>query len=101
MREITITELKELQKQGKKLLVDLKAKWCMPCKQLIPRLENIQKEYNDVEFVMIDVDDNQEGCVELGIRGVPTVIIYNGETTIDRTSGIQSDGYYKEVLNKL
>lgn len=101
MREITTAELKELQNQGKKLLVDLKAKWCSPCKQLIPRLENMQKEYDNVEFVMIDVDDNQEGCMELGIRGVPTVIIYNGETQVDRTSGVQPDGHYKNVLNSL
>jgi thioredoxin 1 len=101
MREITITELKELQSQGKNILVDVKAKWCMPCKQLIPRLENIQKDYNDVEFVTIDVDDNQEGCMELGIRSVPTVMVYNGEELINRSQGEQSDGFYKDILNNL
>jgi thioredoxin len=101
MREITITELKELQSQGKNILVDVKAKWCMPCKQLIPRLENIQKDYNDVEFVTIDVDDNQEGCMELGIRSVPTVMVYKGEELINRSQGAQSDGFYKDILNNL
>jgi thioredoxin len=101
MREITITELKELQSQGKNILVDVKAKWCMPCKQLIPRLENMQKDYNDVEFVTIDVDDNQEGCMELGIRSVPTVMVYKGEELINRSQGAQSDGFYKDILNNL
>jgi thioredoxin 1 len=101
MREITITELKELQSQGKNILVDVKAKWCMPCKQLIPRLDNIQKDYNDVEFVTIDVDDNQEGCMELGIRSVPTVMVYKGEELINRSQGAQPDGFYKDILDNL
>jgi thioredoxin len=101
MREITITELKELQSQGKNILVDVKAKWCMPCRQLIPRLENMQKDYNDVEFVTIDVDDNQEGCMELGIRSVPTVMVYKGEELINRSQGAQADGFYKDILDNL
>jgi thioredoxin len=101
MREITITELKELQSQGKNILVDVKAKWCMPCRQLIPRLENMQKDYNNVEFVTIDVDDNQEGCMELGIRSVPTVMLFKGEELVNRSQGAQSDGFYKDILNNL
>ena len=101
MREITITELKELQSQGKNILVDVKAKWCMPCRQLIPRLENMQKDYNNVEFVTIDVDDNQEGCMELGIRSVPTVMLFKGEELVNRSQGAQPDGFYKDILNNL
>jgi thioredoxin 1 len=101
MKEITITELKELQSQGKNILVDVKAKWCVPCRQLIPRLENIQKDYNDVEFVTIDVDDNQEGCMELGIRSVPTVMLFKGEELVNRSQGVQPEGFYKDILNNL
>jgi thioredoxin 1 len=101
MREITINELKELQLQGKNILVDVKAKWCMPCRQLIPLLENIEKSYNNVEFVTIDVDDNQEGCIELGIRSVPTVMIYKNGELIDRSSGANPDTFYKKILNDL
>lgn len=101
MVEVTIKELKELQLQGKKILVDFKAKWCMPCKQLIPRLEALSKQYEEVEFVMIDVDSNREGCVELGITSVPTVIIYNGDKLINRSQGVQPDSVYKNILNTL
>jgi thioredoxin 1 len=101
MREITTTELKELQKQGKKLLVDLKAKWCMPCRTLMPRLDEISTQYKNVEFVAVDVDDNKEGCVELGIRSVPTVMIFDGEKLVDRSSGVNESSYYKNILNNL
>lgn len=101
MREITIKELQELQEEGKKILVDIKAKWCVPCKQLIPRLETIENEYANVEFVMIDVDDNRDYIMDLGIRSVPTVMIFDGNTLVDRSQGINQDSYYKSVLNSL
>jgi thioredoxin 1 len=101
MEKVTGEKVKELQSQGNKVLVDFFADWCSPCRQLIPRLENMQKEYENVKFVKVDVDSNQDYAMELGIRGVPTVIIYNGETLVDRTSGVQPDGHYKGVLNNL
>jgi thioredoxin len=101
MKEVTIEELKELQIGGKKILADFKAKWCVPCKNLIPRLESLSNEYGDVVFVTIDVDDNRDNCMELGIRSVPTVMIFNGETLIDRSQGANPDSYYKDILNRL
>lgn len=101
MREITIAELEQLQTEGKKILADFKARWCGPCKTLIPRIDNISNDYPNIEFVSIDVDDNQEGVVKLGIRSVPTVIIYDGETVIDRSQGVNHETYYKSILDKL
>ena len=39
--------------------------------------------------------------MEYGIRGVPTVLIFNGTTELSRTSGVRPDQFYKEVLNTL
>lgn len=101
MENVTTERFKELQSQGTKLVVDFWAKWCGPCKTLIPRLEQIETEYPDIKFIKIDVDENMDTSLDMGIRSVPTVMIFNGEKLIDRTQGIQSDAHYKEVLNKL
>lgn len=101
MENLTANEVNKLKSQGKKVLVDYWAKWCGPCKTLIPKLEQIEKEYPNIIFVKIDVDENQEHAVSAGIRSVPTVMIYNGDNLVDRTSGVQSDEHYKSILNKL
>jgi thioredoxin 1 len=101
MENVTPEEIKELQTNGKKILVDFWATWCGPCKQLIPRLEKIEHDYTDVVFVKVDVDENQDYALELGIRSVPTVIIYSGEELLHRSSGLQPDSVYKEVLDTL
>jgi thioredoxin 1 len=101
MREITFGELKQLQSEGKKLLVDFKARWCVPCGQLLPRLDKMSSKYGDIEFVFIDVDDNSEGCLELGIRTVPTIMIYDGENLINRSMGANIDSVYTKILDTL
>ncbi len=101
MENLTANEVYKLKSEGKKVLVDYWAKWCGPCKTLIPKLEMIEKDYPNVTFVKIDVDENQEHAVSMGIRSVPTVMIFNGDNLVDRTSGVQSDDHYKNVLNNL
>ena len=83
------------------VLVDFWAEWCGPCKSLIPRLEKMEKDYPNVKFIKVDVDENMDASLDMGIRSVPTVMIFDGNKLVDRSQGVQSDTYYKEVLNKL
>lgn len=101
MENVTAEQVKELQSQGKKVLVDYWAPWCGPCKSLIPRLENLEKQYPDVTFVKINVDENMDYSLDLGIRTVPTVIIYNGETVVNRSTGANQDIVYTKILDNL
>jgi thioredoxin 1 len=101
MISITVEELNQMKENGEKVLVDFFAEWCGPCKQLLPRLEIIQNEYPNVKFVKINVDENMDGSVQYGIRGVPTVMIFNGENELLRTSGVRPDSEYKNILNSL
>jgi thioredoxin len=101
MENVTTERFKELQLEGNKLVVDFWAKWCGPCKTLIPRLEQMEKDYPDVKFIKIDVDENMDTSLDMGIRSVPTVMIFEGNKLVDRSQGVQSDSHYKEVLNKL
>ena len=103
MKEITANELKKLQDNGEKVLVQYTASWCGPCRSLSPKLELISNTYSDVKFSKIDVDnlENQDLIINLGIMSVPTVIIYNGHKVVDRSKGLHPDNYYKDVLNNL
>jgi thioredoxin len=101
MENVTAEQVKELQSQGKKVLVDYWARWCMPCRTLIPKLESFENEYPNIVFVKIDVDSEQEHAMSAGIRSVPTVMIFDGDKLVDRSSGINDDSYYKDILNSL
>ena len=83
------------------VLVDYWAKWCGPCKALIPRLELLEAQYPNVTFVKVDVDENMDYALDLGIRTVPTVVVYNGETVVNRSMGANQDIFYKNILDSL
>lgn len=101
MENVKTEVVKQIQSEGKKLLVQYSTNWCQPCRSLVPLLEKIEKEYSDVTFVKVNVEENMELASELGITSVPTVIFYNGTTLVDKSMGVKPETYYKDILNKL
>lgn len=63
------------------VLVDFWATWCGPCKIIVPILDELSKEMAErVKIVKMDIDNNPKVPSALGIRGVPTMILFkNGE----------------------
>lgn len=101
MESVNSQQLKTLQSNGEKLLVDFWAPWCGPCKQLIPRLENLETKYPNVKFVKVNVDENVDFALDLNIRTVPTVMVFDGQTLINRSTGSNQDVVYTNILDKL
>lgn len=84
------------------VLVDFFATWCGPCKAYSPVLKDLKsREGDNLRLVKIDVDKNQALTQKLGIRSMPTTVIYqNGEEKF-RASGVQSIGTLQAALAEL
>lgn len=79
VKQIDSKEFNEVIKEGK-VVVDLFATWCGPCKMLSPILDEISEEITTTKFYKIDVDDNQDVAREYNVMSIPTVLIFeNGE----------------------
>jgi len=45
--------------KGKIVIIDFWASWCAPCKKSLPKLEQLQSEYNiDLKIFAINIDDD-------------------------------------------
>lgn len=59
------------------------APWCAPCKRLAPLVDKLQQELADtVTFTKINADEDRDAVETYGIRGIPTLIIRQQDTTV-------------------
>jgi thioredoxin 1 len=63
------------------VLVKFEAQWCGPCKAMKPMIEQIASEYaGQLTVATVDVDQNNQTVYRLGVRAVPTVVLFkNGQ----------------------
>lgn len=90
----------EVLKNKKVVIVDFFATWCMPCQKLIPVLEEISKEREDLDIIEIDVDESRELSIRYQIEAVPTMIIFKNGVAIDRIGGYYNKQELEEELKK-
>ncbi|MCB2210145.1 thioredoxin [bacterium] len=70
------------------VLVEFGATWCGPCKMLEPVLVELAGEYSDrVDFYTVDVDQAPQLAMNLGVMGVPTVILFKEGQAVERITG--------------
>ncbi|NVK58038.1 MAG: co-chaperone YbbN [Alteromonadaceae bacterium] len=85
----------------KLVLIDFWAQWCEPCKDLLPLLEKIARDYPDTLLLArVDCEKQQEVAAQFGIRNLPTVMIVKDAQPIDGFAGVQPEAEIRAMLGK-
>jgi thioredoxin 1 len=81
------------------VLVDFWAEWCGPCKMIAPIVEELADEFEGkIKFTKLDVDSNPQSAQNFGIRGIPTLLIFDGGQPIDQVVGAVPKSVLKKRL---
>jgi thioredoxin len=100
--EITGLELEQKIKNGEKLIVELWATWCGPCKMMKPIFEKVANENKGgVQMYTMDVDQNMDTAIKLGVRSVPTIKLINGGDVIGTKVGALQEQEIKGLVQEL
>lgn len=71
-------------------IVDVWAIWCAPCKILGPIIDEIANEIkNEVKICKLNSEQHKKSH-ELGIRSIPTILIYKDGELVDKIVGLIS-----------
>ncbi len=67
----------DVLKSSVPVVVDFWAEWCGPCRMIGPALEEISGELGDkVRIVKLNIDENPAVAAQLGIRSIPTLMVF-------------------------
>lgn len=81
------------------VLVDCYADWCGPCQMLEPTIEALAAE-SAAAVAKVDVDALPGLAQRLGVRGVPTLLVYAQGELVERTSGVQDRATLESLINR-
>ena len=83
------------------VLVDFWAEWCGPCKTLTPRIEALAAQYTGkIKVVSMDIDANPETPSSLGIRSIPTLLMFKGGKLVGELVGAHPNNTIEELINR-
>ncbi|KAL9624140.1 MAG: hypothetical protein Q9160_001662 [Pyrenula sp. 1 TL-2023] len=71
----------------KLLVLDCFATWCGPCKVIAPKVVEFSDKYPNARFYKIDVDEVPDVAQELGIRAMPTFVMFKGGEKVAEVLG--------------
>ena len=70
------------------VLVEFTADWCPPCRALAPVFEKLSQTYTDkLRFARMDTDENLQTPVQVGVQGIPTLVLFVNGQPVGRLVG--------------
>jgi putative thioredoxin len=83
------------------VLVDFWAPWCAPCRQLSPVLDRIAGDYaGRITVAKVNTDEQPELSQQIGIRSLPTVVLFKDRTAVDHFVGVLPEAEIKQLIDK-
>jgi thioredoxin 1 len=100
--EITANELQEKINNGEKVIVEMWAPWCGPCRMMKPTFEKVANENtSDIQMYTLNIDENREIAITYGVRSIPTIKVFNGGEVTDTKVGVLQEQGIKELVTNL
>lgn len=82
-------------------LVDFWAEWCQPCKLQTPIINAVSESINGkAQIANLDIEKNQKTAAKLGIKSIPTLIIFKNGKEMSRLVGLKNKSQIIKEIEK-
>ena len=82
------------------VVVDFHAPWCGPCKVLGPIIDELNEEYDNVDFYKVDTEKEIELASAFGVMSLPTLLFIPKEGKPMISPGAPPKDMLKEMIDE-
>ncbi|MEJ2045714.1 MAG: thioredoxin [Reinekea sp.] len=98
--QVTQDNFESTLKNNELVILDFWASWCGPCKTFGPIFEQASEANSDVVFGKINTEEEQEIASTLGIRSIPTTMIFRDNVLLFSQPGVLPAKSLDQVLQQ-
>jgi thioredoxin 1 len=98
--EITEKKLLEKIENEEKIIVDIWAEWCGPCRIMKPVFDMVsEKNETEVQMYTMNIDGNEKISETYNVRSIPTILSFNKGKLVNRSVGLLSENQIKSLIS--
>lgn len=96
-----LTFAREVLASDQPFLLDVTAKWCGPCRAMLPTIHALADEQKGrLRVGTLDIDDAPATATALGIRVAPTLVLFAGGREVARHLGAASIAVIRGLIDR-
>jgi len=82
------------------VIVDFNADWCGPCKMLGPILETVAESHDDIKFVSVNIDDEDDLAAKYDVFSIPCLVYIKDGKEVKRNVGLLSKNELEKFIEE-
>ncbi|KAK9268549.1 hypothetical protein L1049_000303 [Liquidambar formosana] len=83
--------------QGCPVVIHFAASWCMPSVAMNPFFVELALSYQDILFLLVDVDELKKVASKMEIKAMPTFLMMRGGTQVFKLVGANPEEIKKRI----